>query len=263
MRKPFLRIAARAAFGMACAALSCMAAAAELTLCAEAADVRPWRTRDHQGLNFTLLNRAAKLAGVSFKYETTTWPRCLAKLKAGEVDGAFAASFKPERTAIGVFPGGASPDPRKRLHVDRYVAVRKRGSGVDWDGRRFARLDGKVGTQLGYSINDSLQKLGVETDDGAQTADALVRKLAFGRVPVAGMLEGEVRAVLHANPQQAADIEILPVPLEEKPYYLMLSNALVRGRPQVAAKVWNAIESVRESAEYRKEEREALAAAYK
>lgn len=234
-------------------------AAESINLCSEHADVRPWRTRTGEGLNFQLLNRAARQAGVEFKYQTMTWPRCLALLKAGEVDGAFAASFKEDRLEIGVFPGGASPDNRKRLHSDRYVLVRKRGAAVNWNGQQFSHLEGHVGTQLGYSINDKLKKLGVTTDDGAQTAEALLKKLIAGRIAAAAMLEGEVRAVLSAGAGYSGAVEILPTPLEEKPYFLMFSHALKQRNPQMTQKIWDAIESVRQSKDYQREEKAAFA----
>ena len=243
--------------GVLCCAMPGIAAES-VTLCNEHADVRPWRTRTGEGLNFLLLNRAARQAGVEFKYQTMTWPRCLALLKTGEMDGAFAASFKEDRLEIGTFPGGATPDHRKRLHSDRYVLVRKRGAAVDWDGRQFNHLSGHIGTQLGYSINDKLKKLGVATDDGAQSAEALLKKLIAGRIAAAAMLEGEVRAVLSASTEYPGAVEILPQPLEEKPYYLMFSHALTQRNPQMTQRIWDAIESVRQSRDYQREEKAAF-----
>ena len=236
-------------------------AAETLKLCVEDADVRPWRTRDGQGLNYLLLNRAAKLAGVEFRHETMTWSRCLVLLKSGGVDGAFAASFKQDRLEIGAYPGGATPDEKKRLHMDRYMLVRKRGTPVDWDGRKFLRLEGPVGTQLGYSINDTLKKMGVATDDGSQSGEALLKKLRSGRIMAAAMLEGEVQSILSGHNDYASSLEILPTPLEEKPYFLMLSHARVKKNPQQAQRIWNAIEQVRQSRDYQRAEKTALAGA--
>lgn len=236
------------------------AAAQTLTLCYEDADVRPWRMRDRHGLNLTLIDRAAKASGVTIKYEITAWQRCMADLKANRVDGAFAASFKEDRLGYGAYPGGNTPDVSKRLHVERYVVLRKRGSPVDWDGQRFHRLVGPVGTQLGYSINDVLQKIGVTTDDGAQSAEALVQKLIAGYIGAAAMQEGEAHAVLRSQPGRAERLEILPRQIEEKPYFLMLSHAFVKTSPELAERFWKAIETTRSSREYQKEEREARAA---
>ncbi|CAK0769620.1 hypothetical protein CCP4SC76_5210003 [Gammaproteobacteria bacterium] len=45
------------------------------------------------------------------------WKRCLADLQEGKVDGAFPASFKPDRLAQGSYPmTGDQPDATRRLH---------------------------------------------------------------------------------------------------------------------------------------------------
>jgi polar amino acid transport system substrate-binding protein len=244
-----------------CAALlpaAALAANDTLTFCVEAADVRPYRTRNGEGLNFILLNRVAESQGFRFVYQPMSWPRCLAQLKAGAVDGAIAASYKADRTEYGAYPGGAIADPEKRLHTDRYVVLRRKGKGGDWDGKTFRDLEGRVGVQLGYSAIEQLQKLGVPIDDGAQSPDALMQKLAAGRVAMAAMLEGEARTLIARTPALADSIEILAAPLVEKPYYLLLSHPLLKSNPRQANAIWDGIEKVRKSPAYQKDERDAL-----
>lgn len=229
-----------------------------LVFCTEAADVRPWRTQQGTGLNYVLLERVARAVGVRFTYDAMSWTRCLALLRAGAVDGAFAASYKAERVEYGAYPGGATPDAGKRLHLDRYLVLRRKGERATWDGKAFKDVGGRVGIQLGYSVAEQLQQLGVAVDDGAQTPDALVRKVAAGHVAMAAMLEGEAQAILAADAALAARVEILPAPLVEKPYYLMLSHALTQSEPALARSIWQAIETVRRSRDYQREERDAL-----
>jgi polar amino acid transport system substrate-binding protein len=50
----------------------------------------------------------------------------------------------------------------------------------------------------------------------------------------------------------AAQLEILPVPLLGKSYFLILSHALMASRPQLAVQLWNGVEEVRNSAAYTK-----------
>ena len=54
----------------------------------------------------------------------------------------------------------------------------------------------------------------------------------------------------------ASQIEVLPVPLIEKPYYLLLSHAFVAQHPDLAERIWKTIEEVRTSPAYRKREHE-------
>jgi polar amino acid transport system substrate-binding protein len=45
---------------------------------------------------------------------------------------------------------------------------------------------------------------------------------------------------------------VVATPLVEKPYYLMLSNAMLKARPELADKIWKSIEEVRNGKEYGK-----------
>lgn len=55
----------------------------------------------------------------------------------------------------------------------------------------------------------------------------------------------------------AEKLEVLPLPLIEKSYYLMLSRALVAAKPQLATRIWKAVEDARNSARYKKMLRDA------
>ncbi|WP_322404610.1 hypothetical protein [Massilia luteola] len=172
------------------------AAGPSVPLCFERQEVLPWRTLDGGGLNFELLGEVARRLGIAFDYQSMPWKRCLAQVKANQVSGAFAVSFSRERGALGVYPGtlghtrGAEDraDPDKRMHVDRYVLVRRKGGRVDWDGRHFANVDGRIGFQLGYSVGDFLRAQNVPVDegshrllrDGARAARGRDRRRAHG-----------------------------------------------------------------------------------
>jgi polar amino acid transport system substrate-binding protein len=241
---------------LACCAFALAPARAgeTLTLCFERQEVLPWRTLDGHGLNFELLEEVAAKSGVRFDYRSMPWKRCLEQLRANQVDGAFAASFSRERQQVGAFPGGAAPDAAKRMHVDRYVLVRRHGSTIDWDGKAFHHVDGRVGFQLGYSVGDFLRERGVPVDEGSQKASELADKLMAGRLAAAAMGGGDAMRLIRGP--VAARLEVLPAPLVEKPYFLMLSHALAQGRPQLAARLWDTVERVRTGAAYKKRERD-------
>ncbi|MBL8484814.1 MAG: transporter substrate-binding domain-containing protein [Rhodocyclaceae bacterium] len=242
----------------ACAATA--GAQEPITLCVEKSDVRPWRTQDGQGLNFDLLNRVAREVGMRFDYRGMPWKRCLAELKSNSVSGAIGASFKPDRLELAAYPGGNPPDASKRLNSDRYVLLRRKHTRVDWDGKAFAGLDGTVGIQLGYSVGDLLRGMGVKVDEGTQKGAELLQKLAAGRLAAAAMLDGEARSVLESNPALAAEVEILPRVLVEKPYFLVFSREFAQNRGELAERIWHAVASVRNSGEYQRLERDALEA---
>jgi polar amino acid transport system substrate-binding protein len=221
-----------------------------VSLCFEQQDVLPWRTEKGGGLNFALLKMVAERLDLRFDYQTMPWKRCLAQLKANAVDGAFAVSYKPDRRELGEYPGGEHVDVSKRMHVDRYVVIRKKGSKVEWDGKSFRNLDGAIGFQLGYSVGDVLRAQHLEVDEGSQRADELAQKLIAGRVAAAAV--GGSDAIGLMQGPLAPQLEQLPVPIIEKPYFLILSHAMVAARPQLAQRIWRAIEDSRNSAAYKK-----------
>jgi polar amino acid transport system substrate-binding protein len=243
---------------LACGVLAAGPARAKqvLTLCFERQQVLPWRTLDARGLNFELLAEVSRRTGVTFEYQSMPWKRCLEQVRANLVDGAFAASFSRERQAVGAFPGGAVPDPDKRMHVDRYMLVRRKGSTIDWDGRQFSHVDGRIGFELGYSVGDFLREHRVPVDEGSQKSSELADKLIAGRLAAAAMGGGDALRLIRGP--VADRLEVLPAPLIEKPYFLVLSHALVKSRPQLAGRLWDTVEQVREGRAYKKREREAL-----
>jgi polar amino acid transport system substrate-binding protein len=232
-----------------------------VTLCYERADVRPWRTEDGRGLNFELLRLVEQRENIRFDYQSMPWKRCLAQLKANAVDGAFAVSFKPDRREIGEYPGGATADAAKRMHIDRYILIRRKGSKVEWDGKTLHNVDGAVGAQLGYSVTDLLRSLNVTVDEGSQRSDELVRKLLAGRLAAAAVGGSDARTLLTGP--YGAQIEALPRPLVEKPYFLLLSHRMVERQPELSRRIWDAVEAVRNGAEYRRLERTEMPAAGK
>jgi polar amino acid transport system substrate-binding protein len=249
------------------AALACcaMAAAAQatppvetVTLCFERANVTPWRTEQLGGLNFELLRMVEQRLNIHFDFQSVPWKRCLAQLQANAYDGAFAVSYMPERRALGVFPGtgGGGADSARRMHVDRYMLLRRKGSAVEWDGKALRKLQGPVGFQLGYSVGEVLRGLHVEVDEGSQRADELARKLILGRLGAAAMGGSDTAAIMRGP--LAAQLEVLPLPLIEKPYYLVLSHGMAERRPELAQRIWTAMAQVRNSPAYKKMEQAAL-----
>lgn len=246
--RPHLR---RAVLGLLLLAASAPLLAAErLTLCFENKLVAPWRNVDKTGLNFQLLQRVEKKLDLHFNYQLLPWKRCLAKLKANEVDGAFTVSFSDERRQFGAFPGNGQADVKQRMHFARYFLVRKKGSNVGWDGRQFQNLDGKIAFQLGYSVGDMLRELRVPVDEAADSPHSVGRKVIAGRVAGAAMMDSDTHAIMQGP--LAPYLEVVETPLIEKPYYLMLSHALAKARPKLAEQIWEEIEEVRNGKEYGK-----------
>jgi polar amino acid transport system substrate-binding protein len=240
---------------------ACYGAQPTLTFCHEDQKSFPWVMTDGTGLNLELLGLVQQALELQVVYVAVPWRRCLSGLEQGLYDGAFAASFKPGRIALGRYPVDAEgrPDPLRRLHTSRYALYRRAGSAVSWDGQRFAHLSGRVGSLSGFSIRDLLLIHGLEVDESSRDPLALLQMLVHGRVEAVALQTMRGDFVLQANPHLSRQVEKLPQLLEEKPYYLMLSNALLSRDPELAERIWNEVQRQRESETYLARVRDYLA----
>ena len=88
----------------------------------------------------------------------------------------------------------------------------------------------------------------VAVDESNDSSHNIGRKVITGRVTGTAMMDSAVTALMSGplSPQ----LEIIATPLVEKAYCLMLSNALVKARPELAERIWKSIEEVRNGREY-------------
>jgi polar amino acid transport system substrate-binding protein len=233
-------------------AAACHGAQPTLTFCHEDQNSFPWVMTDGTGLNLELLGLVQQALELQVTYVAVPWKRCLSGLEQGLYDGAFAASFKPERLQMGHYPVDAEghPDVLRRLHTSRYSLYRRAGSAVSWDGQRFSQLSGRVGSLSGFSIRDLLLAHRLEVDESSRDPLALLQMLVHGRVEAVALQTMRGDFFLKANPQLAVRVEKLAQPLEEKPYYLMLSKGLLARDADLAERIWNEVQHQRESATY-------------
>ncbi|MCG2584221.1 ABC transporter substrate-binding protein [Massilia sp. TS11] len=228
--------------------LTLPAAAETLRLCFENKDARPWRTAEGDGLDFTLLREVAQRLDLQIDFQALPWKRCLAMLQANQVDGAFSVSYSPARARMAAFPGAARVDESKRMHIASYFLVRKKGSDLRWDGQHISNQQGPIGYQLGYSVGDFLRDQKVPTQELNMPAVDIIRKLLGRQLGGAAVFGSDVESLTKGPLSE--QFEILQPPLVSKPYYLVLSHALVAARPQRAEQIWSAVEAARTSAEF-------------
>ena len=224
-----------------------------LVLCFEDSDVLPWRTRGKRGLNFVMLDAVAARTGLRFEYQGRPWRRCHDDLRAGRVDGTFGISVTPERQGFAAFPGGDTPDPTQRMFEGGYVLVRRRGTRVEYNGERITGLGGAIGAEPATSIAQDLRRRGYPVDDAAPSPQALLRKLAAGRIGAAAVGTDQMLQLRQQRHTWLRDLEVLDRPLVEKPYFLALSKPLVARDPALARRIWQAVAEVRESEAYQAE----------
>ena len=225
-----------------------------VTLCYDNGEQYPWILKDGKGLNIILLESVAAKTGEKLELTGMPWKQCLEGVKKGTIDGAFAASYSDERAKFAVYPlAEGKPDRARRLHTDGYTLLRLKGSKVGWDGRRFSNLTGAVGTQASYSIAADLARWGAKVDSNADTPETLLKRFGAGQLQAIALLTGEARFAMK-KPYLANKVEMVSPPLTEKPYFLIFGRGYYDKNRMKVDNIWSAIETVRESTEYKARE---------
>ena len=222
-----------------------------LRFCSIDVDFAPVARVDGTGHYQFLLQQAARKAGLRIERRIAPRRRCLDEIRAGVSDGMIGA-FTPERAATAVFPmSGVGPDVTRSFGTVRYYAYRRVASRVSWDGERFRGLDGSVGVESAFVfITDRLRAQGVPFDDGAKTLEQNMDKLRAGRVDaVIGM---DLEADRLVASRYAGRIERAGGAFDLTPMYLMLSKQFHAAQPQLAQRLWQAVQEVRNSPAYKR-----------
>jgi polar amino acid transport system substrate-binding protein len=186
--------------------------------------------------------------GIKVTVERAPWKRVLdVELKNGTIDGAFSASYKKEREALGAYPmKGGKVDKARSLHKDTYAFYKLKDANFSWDGKTVSNLKGMVGTPNGYSVIADLKNLGLSVEESDGTLMDL-NKLAAGRVGAVAALELTGDLLLKKNPDLNKAIVKVATPIATKEYYVMLSNQFTKSNQALAEKIWNAIGKMREN----------------
>ncbi|VXC44722.1 transporter substrate-binding domain-containing protein [Massilia sp. 9I] len=236
-----------------------------ITLCFERQEVRPWRTLHLDGLNFELLAEVARRTGVSFDYQSMPWKRCLEQLKANQVDGAFSVSFSRERMALGAYPGVAAgapiprPTPPSACTWTPMCWCVPAAVGSIGTARRSAIWTEGSASSSATRSDTSCARMASQSTRAA-SAPTSWRKSSWPDAWPAHQLGGRTTAQLMRGPY-ASRLEVLPLPLLDQAYYLVLSHDFAARQPQLAARLWDAVEQARISPAYGKHELQAVGSA--
>lgn len=239
------------------AAVGSLAQASQaVNLCIDDIDVYPWHMADIQGFSNRMLDRVSKQLAVKFEIETMPWKRCLALVEKGQIDGAIAASFRPERMSIGAYPLTAQNtiDTNRRMSDETYsfFVLQTKPRAIEWDGKHLANTSKPIAAQLGYSAVALLHELGVKVDDSDKRPELLLRKLLLEQVS-AVVLNTRHGERLLKEPTFAGKIIRLDPPLQTREGYLLFSHTFARQHPSLIQRIWNEIAKVRESPAYKRE----------
>ncbi|QPF72457.1 hypothetical protein G8A07_05595 [Roseateles sp. DAIF2] len=221
-----------------------------LRLCTADQPFYPFTMPDGSGQHQFLLRLAARKLPLTLDNYMAPRPRCLQDLRQGRADAAVGV-FTRERLGYLAYPGrGEQPDAAQGLGEVRFVAYRRVGSAVSWDGERFANLDGgAVGVLFGFAYGPKLEALKLPIDDRAIGHEQLLQKLVRGRNPVVIMQERQGEQLIAQR--YAGQVEALEPLFERFTLYLMVGRPYLARHGELVRAYWRAIEAARASAEYR------------
>ncbi len=227
---------------------------APLLLCYEDVPQRPWTMPDGSGLNFDMLKRVEALLGERFRYTGRPWKRCLEELRLGRVDALMGAADGPERRAFAVFPlrDDGSVDSSQAMYSERYNVFLRKGSTAAWDGRRLRTRDNAVLVQSGYLVAGFARQRGLQAMERAKSSEEALRLLSEGMFDAAILYGDESLLIAREDPRFRARVVHAPGPFWVSDFYLMASAHTYKRDPARIKAIWQAVATVRQSAEYQK-----------
>lgn len=199
---------------------------------------------DKPGVAVELLQQAAARCDVPLRIKLLPGPRLLKELENGDLDAAGLLSYTPERAVYAVYPlHNGKPAEALRLATLSYVLYARAGHRLQWDGTTLLGLTRKVGTNLGWSINADLDKLGIPAE-AASSVEQNFLKLQAGRIDAYATHEplGDSYLARHGTPNV---VKLQPA-VVAKPYYLIFSRSYAARHPAIAHCLWRQIGSLRD-----------------
>lgn len=231
-----------------------------ITLGHEDQNAFPWvfRGRDgsHVGADIALVRALGKELGVAISTAPYPWQKCLEEMKSGSIDGVFASSYSAEREQYGRYPvrGDGADDGSKMIHSSGYALYTLRHATISFDGKVVVGLKGAVSAQTNYSIVAPLRELGIPVDDSSTDPFIVLSNVKEKKVEAAALQTARADRILSLHPDLSSMIlkhNLDLKPFGDKPYFLMLSHQFVSKYPEFSLELWNAVEKIRNSEEYK------------
>lgn len=191
-----------------------------------------------------LVIKTTQRLGIQTEFVHYPWKRCIALLKAGEVDGIFAAIWQKERDDWGVFPKSThQADPRYSLQNVKYSIYTNPKSNLNWNGTQFTNVRIGISAPLGYIAEQRLRKMGVLSRNSYTPQEGL-RLVSLNRLD-AFIVESNIGDHIVHQLGIEQNVKVLPIPFMTTDWYLPLSHQWVKTNPSLAKKFWETLATVR------------------
>lgn len=212
-----------------------------LDVCTMDRDFAPFTTTQFTGQWQNIVRNAAKEAGVQIRFFAAPRERCLSEVITGQTDAIFSATLGGRERQM-QFPHTAKGtiDESTKVGQPTYRVYRRKGSSVDWDGKKFSNLGtGNIGVQVGIYPVEVLRQLGVAVETTASPTQTLM-KLNLGRVTAA--VVNEEHTAIAMREIHLDQVEALPIPLATERIYLPVSFKFYKAHPAEVERLWKAIQ---------------------
>lgn len=195
------------------------------------------------GINIELVDQIALNLNLNVLYVRYSWNRCLALLKAGRVD-SLIASYNEDRAEYAVYPlRGEGLDIEKRINTLGYYMYHTAGSPA-WNGKTLTDPNAVIAAPLGYSVAKVLRDIGINLVETGSPEDIL-KLLLHKRVDAIALPGTTADALIRADITRYTDIEKDPIPITERPYFVVFSQKFSNLNPELTKAIWQQTSSVR------------------
>lgn len=226
-----------------------LAFAAKLRICTDVHPHAPYLMPDGSGSAGRLVAAGARVAGFDLEFYPVPLARCRAEAEVNVVHGFPMTPYIPNVLPYARYPmRNGQPDAARATMRARIMLYQRSGGPVTWDGRQVGGLVRPVLVPSGsLAMIDVLRKLGAPMDEQGRSLQANLSKLLAGRGDAAvGVWDEGVQ--LLTLPEFAGKIEMLPLPMFEQPYFLVVTKAYYAEHGPRVETMWNAIGRINQPA---------------
>lgn len=233
------------------ASLLCPAIAvgATLRMCTDVNPHLPYLTPDGGGTVGLLVAAAARETGVVLVVHPASLARCRAEVFINLVHGFPMTPYMPELLTFAAYPmRGNAPDAARAVVSARIMLFRRIGAPVAWDGKRLTGLARPVLVAAGsVTVRELFKASATPVDENGKSLEVNLAKMMAGRGELAAGFEEEGVALLRL-PRFAGKVEMLPLPLVVKDYYLAVSKDYYFVHRAQVERMWDAIGRLNQAA---------------
>lgn len=219
-----------------------LALAAKLRVCTDVHPHPPFLMPDGSGSAGRLVAAGAREAGFDLEFYAVPLARCRAEAEVNVVHGFPMTPYIPNVLPYARYPmRNGLPDVNRATMRARIMLYQRSGGPVTWNGRKVKGLVRPVLVPSGsLAMIDVLRKIGAPMDEQGRSLQANLSKLVAGRGDAAVGVWDE-GAHLLTLPEFAGKIDMLPLPLHEQAYFLVVTKAFYAEHGPAVEVMWNVI----------------------